>query len=160
MTIKNIFIITVLLLSIACFILGLLFPILSTKQQIIGITLKYQEIRLFDSVRIFYGERDYFLASVIFLFTIMFPVVKYIDLTVRFFVKEMKEGKLIDVLQKIDKWSMLDVFLVALLLLNLKIDSNIIVMQLKSGTTFIALSVILRIIATQFINNKVKRKEL
>jgi uncharacterized paraquat-inducible protein A len=135
----------------ACFILGLMYPILSTKHQILGITLKYQEVRLFDSVRMFYREHDYFLAAIIFLFTVMLPVVKYIDLITKIFVREMRYGKF---LQQLDKWSMLDVFLVALLLLNFKMDSNIIVMQLKIGTTFITLSVILRMIAIHFINIK------
>jgi paraquat-inducible protein A len=160
--IKKTLTVTVLFLSMACFVLGLMFPILSTKQQVIGITLKYREIKLFDSVCLFYKEHDWFLAFAIFAFTVIFPVIKYIDLTVKVFVKNIKNikyKKLSAILQQLDKWSMLDVFLVALLLLNFKMDSNIIVMKLKLGTTFIALSVICRIISVHFINN-IKTKEL
>jgi uncharacterized paraquat-inducible protein A len=57
-------------------------------------------------------------------------------------------------LSKLDKWSMIDVFLVALLLLNFKMDSNVIVMKLKTGTQFIAISVILRMITASIIVSK------
>jgi paraquat-inducible protein A len=153
---KNILSVTVLACSMTCFVLGLSFPILSTKHQVLGIVLEYEEIKLFDSVRLFYDERDYFLAFVIFTFTIVFPVLKYIDLTVRFLVANIRYKKLSNILHQLDKWSMLDVFLVALLLLNFKINSSIIVMQLKTGTTFIALSVILRILSVHLIGNNVK----
>ncbi|MFC2119359.1 paraquat-inducible protein A, partial [Bacteroidota bacterium] len=72
------------------------------------------------------------------------------------FVKFSK--KTILILHSIDKWSMLDVFLVALLLLNFKMDSNIIVMKLKIGTTFIAVSVILRMLSSHFINLHLNKK--
>jgi uncharacterized paraquat-inducible protein A len=80
-------------------------------------------------------------------------------LTIKVFVKNIKYKKLSAILQPLDKWSMLDVFLVALLLLNFRMGSNIIVMKLKSGTTFIALSVIYRIISVHFINNVKKNVE-
>jgi uncharacterized paraquat-inducible protein A len=150
--IRNIFTVTTLICSIVFFVLGLSCPILSTKQQVLGIVLEYEEIKLFDSVRLFYKEKDYFLASVIFVFTFIFPVIKYIDLIVKSLSINLIHKKLSVILQQLDKWSMLDVFLVALLLLNFKMDSNIIVMKLKTGTTFIALSVILRMISIYFIN--------
>jgi len=50
---------------------------------------------------------------------------------------------------------MLDVFLVALLLLNFKMDSNIIVMKLKIGTNFIALAVILRMLSSYLIDKHI-----
>jgi paraquat-inducible protein A len=159
MTIRNILAVITLFLSIECFVLGLVFPILSTKQQVLGIVLKYQEVKILDSVRIFYEEQDYFLAFVIFIFTILFPVVKYIDLTIRFLGKKLRYNKICSVLQQLDKWSMLDVFLVALLLLNFKMNSNIIVMKLNAGTTFIALSVISRMISIYFYNN-IKLKKI
>jgi len=59
-------------------------------------------------------------------------------------------------LRHLDKWNMLDVFLVALLLLNFKMNSNFIVMQLKIGTTFIALAVIFRILTISLVANNEK----
>jgi len=47
---------------------------------------------------------------------------------------------------------MLDVFLVALLLLNYKMDTNIIVMKIRIGTSFLALSIIFRMLSSIFIS--------
>jgi len=142
----------ILVSSTIFYFLGLYFPILSTKKQILGIVLSYQDIRLFDSVKMFYKDNDFLLASIIFIFTIILPIVKYLDLFNRIFVFIKFSKKVTNILHKIDKWSMIDVFLVALLLLNFKIDSNIIVMKLKMGTTFIALSVILRMLSSEIID--------
>lgn len=141
---------TFLLLSSALFFaLGLYFPILATKHQVLGFTLDYKEIRLIDSVVIFYESSDYLLAIIIFIFTIILPLIKYLELTLR--IKSQKKST---ILGKLDKWSMIDVFLVALLLLNFKMDSNVIVMKLKIGTQFIALSVILRMVTASIIKVK------
>ncbi|MCB0537476.1 MAG: paraquat-inducible protein A [Bacteroidetes bacterium] len=158
---KRITISLILLISIVFFVLGLLYPLFSTKQQVLGIVLKYKEVRLFDSIRMFYESNDYLLSLIILLFTIILPIIKFIELTNRIHKFINIPKKINNFLHFIDKWSMLDVFLVALLLLNFKMDSNIIVMKLKIGTTFIALSVIIRMLSSNlieiFINHKTTR---
>jgi paraquat-inducible protein A len=153
---KKITISLMLLISITFFVLGLTYPILSTKQQVLGIVLKYNEVRLFDSIKMFYESNDYLLALIIFLFTIVLPIVKFIELTNRIHTFTNIPKKINDFLHLIDKWSMLDVFLVALLLLNFKMDSNIIVMKLKIGTSFIAFSIIIRMITTELTSRMIK----
>ncbi len=151
---SKLIIFSLFLVSVIFFILGLIYPILATKQQVLGIVLKYQEVRLFDSVKLFYENNDYLLAVIIFLFTILLPILKFMELFNRIFTTFRISKKTSCFLHLLDKWSMLDVFLVALLLLNFKMDSNIIVMKLKLGTTFIALSVVTRILTTVLINYK------
>ncbi len=147
-------ILLILLISITSFMLGLIYPILATKKQVFGLVLKHQELRLFDSVKMFYESNDYLLAIIIFLFTIVLPIMKFFELLNRTFTILNVSKKINYFLHLIDKWSMLDVFLVALLLLNFKLDSNFIVMKLKIGTSFIAISIILRMFATILINYK------
>jgi len=142
-----------LLASIIFFILGLVYPILVTKNQILGIVLKYQEVKLFDSVKMFYESNNYLLATIIFLFTIVLPIIKFLELLNRNLILFKTSDKVSHILHLLDKWSMLDVFLVALLLLNFKMDSNLIVMKLQIGTTFIALSIITRMLATALMNS-------
>jgi uncharacterized paraquat-inducible protein A len=151
MTNKKIIGTIALLFSITFFVLGLCFPLLSTKQQILGIVLDYKEMNLFDSIVLFVQDKEFLLAAIILIFTFLFPVFKYIDLIIRVLKRKTPKS-----LPHLDKWNMLDVFLVALLLLNFKMNSNIIVMQLKIGTTFIALSVIFRILTIQLITNNKK----
>lgn len=148
-----------LLSSIVFFVLGLCYPILATKQQVFGLVLTQQSVKLFDSVKMFFESGDYLLATIIFLFTIALPIVKFFELTNRIvpFIKTSK--RVSSILHKLDKWSMLDVFLVALLLLNFKMDSNIIVMKLKAGTTFIALSIIFRMFVSVLIDKYLKNSK-
>jgi uncharacterized paraquat-inducible protein A len=134
--------------SIAFFALGMYFPILSTHTKVV-FAFGYKEINIFDSVKMFFVDREYFLAAVILLFTFIMPLAKYIELIIRILKNTSSKT-----LQNLDKWNMLDVFLVALLLLNFKMQSKIMVMELKIGTTFIALAVIFRILTIILITNK------
>jgi paraquat-inducible protein A len=137
-----------LIFSIVFFAMGMYFPLLSTHKQII-FKFNYTEISVFQSITMFWEDKEYFLAAIILLFTFIIPVIKYIELIFRT-ISNKESTKTI---QNLDKWNMLDVFLVALLLLNFKMNSNIIVMQLKIGTTFIALSVIFRILTISLMKN-------
>ncbi|MDR1369739.1 MAG: paraquat-inducible protein A [Dysgonamonadaceae bacterium] len=137
-----------LTVSIVFFGLGVYFPLFSTATKVVFMFNK-NDMNLFDSVKFFFDKREYFLAIVILVFTFLVPIAKYIELFVR--VLTDRTAKMI---HGLDKWNMLDVFLVALLLLNFKMNSNIIVMELKIGTTFIALAVISRVITISLMTNK------
>ena len=137
-----------LTLSIAFFAMGMYFPIMSTKTRALGVTWSYESITVFDSVALFFKAKEYFLAGVILLFTFILPVIEYISLIFRMWKKKTSK-----ILQNLDKWNMLDVFLVALLVLNFKMNSNFIVMQIQIGTTFIAIAVILRILTIILVSN-------
>ena len=52
---------------------------------------------------------------------------------------------------------MLDVFIVALVLLNMKFDSAIIVSEMESGTTLFALSIVLMMISSFIIRKYVNK---
>lgn len=138
--------------SIICFALALYFPIFSTKTSILGFVLEEDTMRIIDSVSLFWEEGDVFLALVILIFTIIFPMLKYIDLGIRLFFNDLIPKRLVSVLKALDKWSMLDVFLVALLIMNFKLDTSMIAMKLEIGTTCIAIAVVLRMLTSHFID--------
>ena len=150
---QNPFTLLLLFLSILMFVLGLYYPILTIKQSLLGIGLKFQELRLFDSVQLFYKSGDYLIAIIIFLFTIILPIIKYLELINKVLDFKKSSKWVSAILEALDKWSMLDVFLVALLLLNFKMDSNIIVMKLKVGVAFLAVSILIRM----YINFQIKK---
>ena len=133
------------------YIMGLVYPIIFSKTSILGFTLEEEYMRLTDSIKFFWEQEDIFLAMVILVFTIVFPIVKYLDLSVRLVAPNLLPRKLVTILKDLDKWSMLDVFLVALLILNFKFDTSMVKMELEVGTTFIALSVVLRMVASYLI---------
>lgn len=146
-SVRNIIAALFLIGSIVFYVLGVTHPLMSTKYQVIGIRLKSQEVTLFDSIRMFWESKDYFVALIILVFTFILPISKYFELSLR-----IVTGKKYPVLQGVDKWNMIDVFLVAMLLLNFKMNSNFIVMRLEDGTNFIAIAVITRLVTIALID--------
>jgi len=140
--------ITTLILSMACFALGVYLPLLSTKTRMLWINWNYETLNLFQSIGLFFQSKEYLLATVILVFSFGIPVFGYVGMIIRLFT-----NKAYKTLQSLDKWNMLDVFLVALLVLNFQMNSNIIVMELRMGTTFIALAVLFRILTIILITN-------
>ena len=138
-----------LVASITLYILGLCYPLMSTKYQVLGFNIRSQEVTLFDSVRMFWESSDYLIAGIILGFTFIFPILKYIELALR-----LATGRQFLKLQSVDKWNMIDVFLVALLLLNFKMNSRFIVMRLEMGTNFIALAVLTRLATILLLDKK------
>lgn len=146
---KEIIGIIILLISIILFSLGVYHPLLSTKYEILRIGFGRQEVNIFDSVSLFYNSGDYFIAFIILLFTFILPIYKYAEVLVK---KLILKKEVIST--NIDKWNMLDVFLVALLLLNFKMNDAFIVMKLEVGTIFIALAVLTRILSIYILSKK------
>ena len=109
---------------------------------------------LFDSIKLFWESKEYLVALVILVFTFILPISKYFELGLRLIT-----GKEYPVLHGVDKWNMIDVFLVAMLLLNFKMNSNFIVMRLENGTNFIALAVLTRLVTIALIDGFTLRKQ-
>lgn len=140
-----------LVVSVTFYALGLIYPLMSTKYQVFGLSLKYQEVTLFDSVRLFWVDKEYLIALIILIFTFVMPILKYFELGLR-----IVNGRQFLRLQSIDKWNMIDVFLVSMLLLNFKMNSRFIVMRLEIGTNFIALAVLTRLAVILLLENNGK----
>ncbi|MBR6868945.1 MAG: paraquat-inducible protein A [Bacteroidales bacterium] len=139
--------------SVVFYILGLIYPLMSTQYQVLNIPLKSQHVTLFDSVRMFWGDKEYLIASIILVFTFLLPILKYIELGLR-----LTTGRQFLRLQSVDKWNMIDVFLVAMLLLNFKMNSRFIVMRLEMGTNFIALAVLTRLITILLLDYRTMKR--
>jgi len=146
--------ILLLLASALFFIMGFLFPIMRTGFGIGPITLKQDDIYLSTSFRYFFDKGETFIALLLLFFTIIFPIIKYIFLFLTLLGHRFPKHHFISTaLEIINKWSMLDVFVVAVLILNMKFDSVIIISKLESGTTLFAISVLL-LMTCSFIARK------
>ncbi len=136
--------IMLLLVSALFFTMGFMFPILRTGFGIGPITLKHEDIYLGSSFRYFFDKDEIFIALLLLFFTIIFPIIKYIFLFLTLLEHRFPRHHFISTaLEIINKWAMLDVFVVAVLILNMKFDSTIIISKLESGTTLFAISVLL-----------------
>jgi paraquat-inducible protein A len=104
----------------------------------------------------FFEKGEFFIGILLLFFTIIFPIVKYIFLFLTLLGRKLpKQRFMSNALEVINKWAMLDVFVVAVLILNMKFDSTIIVAEVESGTSLFALSVVLMMTAS-FIAGKTR----
>lgn len=95
-------------------VIALLVPFMETKQLIF-----FQNIyTLPHSVLMMWKNGYYLLAAIILCFSIVFPFLKLGSLTVLWFMRfdDAERTKYLSILGFLGKWSMLDVFVVALLL--------------------------------------------
>lgn len=151
--------ILVLIASLIFFILGFMYPLLQSGFGIGPFTIKSDYIYISTSFRYFFDKGEVFIGFLLLFFTIIFPTIKYIFLFLTLLGRKIpRHGAVATVLEIINKWSMLDVFVVAILILNMKFDSDIIVSKLEAGTTLFAVSVLLLMtssfIAKKMIDNK------
>jgi paraquat-inducible protein A len=145
----------ILLITSAVFFgMGFLFPLLQTGYGIGPITLRTDYIYLGTSFRYFFDHGEIFIGLLLLFFTIIFPSLKYIFLLMTLLGHQFPRHHYIStVLEIINKWAMLDVFVVAVLILNMKFDTTIIVSKLQSGTTLFAVSVLL-LMTSSFVTRK------
>jgi paraquat-inducible protein A len=151
----------ILAASFIFFVLGFNYPLLQSGFGIGPFTLKSDYVYIGTSFRYFFDKGEPFVGFLLLFFTIIFPVIKYIFLFLTLSGRKMPRHRAVTTaLELINKWSMLDVFVVAVLILNLKFDSSIIVSKLESGTALFALSVVLLMtssfIAKKIVDNPVK----
>lgn len=104
-----------LVVSLAALILGLLLPAITIRS--LGFARDYS---LLDSVVAFLDDGDWFLFLVVLLFTMLFPLVKIgTGLALWYTLDGSHETarRALRVLGALSKWSMLDVFVIALVVL-------------------------------------------
>lgn len=138
------------LLSVITYSLGILLPIMGTKTSVSILVLDYQALRVFDTIQLFWESRDYFLATLILMFTIVFPLFKYVDLLGRVFQGSLGWMRYVPHLP--DKWSMLDVFLVAVLLINFKMSTSFISVHLMPGVYWLGASILVRMALSHLLD--------
>lgn len=138
-----------LLASLLFFVMGFLFPLLQSGYGIGPLVLKSEYIYLHSSFRFFFDKGELFIGLLLLFFTIIFPILKYIFLFITLSGRKLPRHQFMNTaLEVINKWAMLDVFVVAVLILNMKFDSTIIISKLESGTTLFAISVVLMMVCS------------
>ena len=109
-----------ILLSAVLLAIGLSLPLLKVRQMIFWKS-EYSVIR---GVLELANQGDYILALVLFFFCVVFPIVKLLTLWIIWEVKltDDKRGQFLKWLGTLGKWSMLDVFVVAIIIVIVKLD--------------------------------------
>ena len=133
--------ISILVLAIFCYFTGLFTPLYETEK----LKIFDDKVSLWESIGLLMENEEVYLGILIFTFTILFPILKFVSLAIDFIVSDFQKSLLFRVLYQIGKFSMLDVFIVAVLLLNIQFESVLVDMKLQGGIVFFSISIILSI---------------
>lgn len=146
-----------LLGSIATLVIGLSLPTIEMKELI----FKKNTFSILTGIQSLYEEKYYFLAGIIFVFSIIFPIIKLCMLTVVWLapLTVRARGACVGYLEVAGKWSMLDVFVVALMIIITR-TSGLIDAKPLPGIYWFAGSVILAMLTSSHIKNLHERTKL
>jgi paraquat-inducible protein A len=113
-----------ILLTSLLLISGLAMPVLTVQNKL----LFWEEGNTFSilsGVLSLFRENHYFLATFVFFFSVIFPLGKLLTLLTIWMVKlgDFQRETMLRWLEALGKWSMLDVFVVAVLVVVVKLDS-------------------------------------
>jgi len=140
-TAQGIIINLLLLCSLAALIVGVIAPLL-TLQKLYFIE---NTISLISTIQTLYNDSEWLLFIVITLFSVCIPIIKIVSLLMITNV-DFETGSFLDktlsLIETLGKWSMLDVFVVALLLVSVKLGA-LAKVEVHYGLYVFAFSVIL-----------------
>ncbi len=109
-----------LLVALGGLVVGVTAPLLSLEK----LYFFENTVSLFSTVTGLFAQKEWFLFFIIAIFSLCIPVIKIASLLLIVNV-EYKQGSFLDkslhVIETLGKWSMLDVFVVALLLVSVKL---------------------------------------
>lgn len=118
-----------------------------------------ERISLIDTALVLFGEGEWLLFAVVAVFAVVFPVVKLLAAAVIWFRLDARRARLerlLDGLDLLGRWSMLDVFVAALLVVALK-ASLVSDVTVHAGLYAFTAAVVLSIATTQRLRALARR---
>lgn len=109
-----------LMVALATLIIGVTAPLLTLEKMYFF----ENTITLFSTITGLFSQKEWFLFIVIALFSLCVPVIKIASLVLILNLEYQKNSfldKALHIIEMVGKWSMLDVFVVALLLVSVKL---------------------------------------
>lgn len=136
---------------------GLSLPLMTVEKSVLWRHWK-NTYSVFTGIVNLAQEGDWGLALIIFFFSIVFPVTKLSALWAIWAVKldDASRATLLHWLALLGKWSMLDVFVVAIMVVAAKLRS-LTTVQPQVGVYVFGVSIIVSMITTQYIESLAKR---
>ena len=147
--VDEVFIFTIITASLISWFVGILAPIMTIEVfkdlPLVGHTIfKYESKSIWATIKTLWDIDRYFIAVMVGLFSVVIPVIKTFAVYISIFYK-----KSLKIMNFIGKWSMADVFIVALLLANLTLNTDEYTdAEMQMGLYFFTMYVIFSIIAT------------
>ena len=140
-----------LLLAFGVLVLGLSLPILTVEKTVFWRHWE-NHYSVFVGVAELAKHGDWLLAVIIFFFSMIFPFVKLLALSILWFrrLTDQERLKALEWLGLLGKWSMLDVFAVAILVVAAKLRS-LTEVQPRIGVYLFGLAILLSMLTTMYI---------
>ena len=150
-------IVGLLLASIGFFIAGIFSPFTSLTK----LWLFENQVSVYQGLIVLWKAGELFLFLILFVFTVMFPFVKINTMLALWLwprLESVQAQKMFHFVSNLGKWSMLDVFVVAILVLTVK-SSGVANIQVGSGFFLFFVSVMLTQFASLWTGKIVARLE-
>lgn len=141
--------------SVASYTLALKTTLFTTNGEILGISFKEEYITFFKSITILENQGYIILSYALLFFVLVIPCLKYITLLLNLFNIKLFTGEFNNAVLYLQKYAMVDVFVIALLLIGSK-NNPIFNLKIELGTYALLVSIITSMILS--INLKLKRK--
>lgn len=150
---KRIDIVVLITISIFLLIVGLTQPIMTVRKL-----WESNTYSIISGVSNLWEEKYYVLAVIIFFFSVIFPIAKLLALCAVWFIRleDVARKKLIYFMEVFGKWSMLDVFVSAIIIVWSKLGA-LASAKAENGIYFFAASVVLTMIVSSLQGNLIKR---
>ncbi|MBF0123521.1 MAG: paraquat-inducible protein A [Candidatus Omnitrophica bacterium] len=150
---RRVDIVLLIIFSIGLLVVGLSLPVMTVRKL-----WESNTYTIITGVQNLWHEKMYVLAVIIFVFSVIFPIAKLISLSAVWFIRltDERRGKLIYLMEVFGKWSMLDVFVSAIIIVWLKLGA-LAVARAESGIYFFGASVLLTMIVSSLQGALVKR---
>jgi len=142
-------IILMLFCSLGLFVAGIFRPF----TEVTKLWLFENRVSVYDGLIIFFKSGEYFLFAILLVFTVIFPFVKILSLITLWLksgLTRKQTVKIYTLVSHLGKWSMLDVFVVAILVMLLK-SGSVASIKVQDGFFLFFSSVMLTQLASLWI---------
>jgi len=146
-----------IIIALVSLIIGISSPLLTLQK----LYFLENQVSLISAVGQLYAKREWLLFFIIGGFSLCLPFIKILSLASILHIPHQGNSfldKLLQGIEAIGKWSMLDVFVVALLLVSVKLGA-LVQVTVHEGVYFFALSVLLTMIASFWIGYLAKCRD-
>ena len=145
-----------LAVSTGLLITGLSLPLLHAQQLIFW----KSSYSVWQGVVALWRENECLLAVIVFFFSMVFPIAKLLALSVIWFARlpEERRARLLHWLEVLGKWSMLDVFMVAILIVLVKLGP-LAKVEPRSGVYFFAAAIFASMLTTKYVDHLARRAD-
>jgi len=142
----------ILSITFVLFLIGLFLPMMTLTKLL----LFKDTISIFSGIVTLLNQGHYLLFILIACFSVFLPILKLLLLFQILFhnqIQTMQQKKLLQLMHDYGRWGMLDVFVVALLIVTVKLEA-IASIQIHSGLYIFGLAVLLIMLLTHKINKQ------